>query len=94
MDPSLISQVQDLEAATDDAEAAENARIEARVLDLHTCLPGAIVSYDATKKTAVCKPGIKCIFRGALGAVDLPQLVDCPVCFPSEGAACQPGCRG
>ena len=85
MDPTLLSAVQDLEAATDDAEAAENARIEARLLDVHTCLPGAIVSYDASKKTAKCKPGIKHIFRGAMGAVDLPDLVDCLVSFPSGG---------
>ena len=85
MDPTLLESTQNLEAATDDAEAAQNARIEASKLDLHTCLPGAIVSYDATRKTAVCKPGIKRIFRGEMGAVDLPDLVDCPVYFPSGG---------
>jgi len=85
MDPTLLPAVQDLEAATNDAEAAQNARIEARLLDLHTCLPGAIISYDSTKKTAKCKPGIKRIFRGEKGAVDLPDLVDCPVYFPSGG---------
>ena len=85
MDPTLLEDMQSLEAATDDAEAAQNARLEARVLELHTCLPGAIVSYDATKKTAKCKPGIKKVFRGELGPVDLPDLVDCPVYFPSGG---------
>ena len=69
---------------TDDPEAAENARIEARLLDVHTCLPGAIVSYDATKKTATVKPAIQRLYRGK-GYVDLPALVDCPVCFPSGG---------
>lgn len=84
MDPTLLEATQSLEAATDDAEAAQNARMEARVLEIHTCLPGAIVSYDAAKKTAVCKPGIKKVFREK-GPVDLPQLVDCLVSFPSGG---------
>ena len=85
MDPTLLPAVQDLEAATNDAEAAQNARIEARLLEVHTCMTGAIVSYDPAKKTAVCKPGIKRIFRGDMGAVDLPNLVDCLVSFPSGG---------
>ena len=85
MDPTLLESTQNLEAATDDAEAAQNARIEASKLDLHTLLPGHVVSYDAAKKTAVCQPGIKRIFRGDKGAVDLPQLVDCLVSFPSGG---------
>jgi hypothetical protein len=84
MDPTLLEQVQDQEAMTDDPEAAENARIEARLLDVHTCMPGAIVSYDATKKTATVKPAIQRLYRSK-GYVDLPTLVDCPVCFPSGG---------
>ena len=85
MDPTLLESMQSLEAATDDAEAAQNARLEARVLEVHTCLPGNVVSYDATKKTAVCQPGIKKVFRGDKGPVDLPKLVDCLVSFPSGG---------
>jgi hypothetical protein len=84
MDPTLLEQLQNEESLADDAEAAENARIEARILDLHTSIPGHVVSYDATKQTAVCQPGIQRIFRGQ-GAIDLPQLVDCPVHFPSGG---------
>ena len=84
MDASLLSQMQSQEAATDDDEAAVNARLEAHSMDLHTALPGRVVSYDAATQTAVCQPGIQVIFR-ATGPVDLPQLVDVPVYFPRGG---------
>ena len=84
MDASLLSQMQSQEAATDDDEAALNARLEAHSMDLHTALPGHVVSYDAATQTAVCQPGIQVIFR-ATGPVDLPQLVDVPVYFPRGG---------
>lgn len=85
MDATLYEDVQRDEAATDTAEAAQNALLEARVLDLHTTLPGFVVSFDAGAQTAKVRPAIQAIFR-AQGAVNLPDLVDVPVYFPSGGA--------
>lgn len=60
------------------------SQIDGRLKDLHTCLPGIIVAFDAEKQTAVVQPAIKRIFT-ALGAVNLPLCVDVPVAFPGGG---------
>ena len=72
------------EAAVDDPSAAIGAHIDERVLDLHTCLPGRIVSFDSDSQTAKVQPTIQRIFAQQ-GPVNLPQLVDVPVCFPGGG---------
>ena len=84
MDAKLIEEAQYQEAATNDAEAAENARHEATMLKMACHLPGHIVSFDASTQTAKVQPGIQRIFREK-GPVDLPELVDCPVYFPGGG---------
>jgi len=72
------------EAAVDEQAAAIAAHIEERAMDLHTCLPGHIVSFDSSTQTAKVQPGIQRIFAQQ-GAVNLPELVDVPVCFPGGG---------
>jgi len=58
--------------------------LESRIKELHTCLPGIIVSYDPAKQTAEVQPAIRRIFTGT-GAVNLPLCVDVPVAFPGGG---------
>jgi hypothetical protein len=58
--------------------------IESRLRDVHTMLPGRIVSFNATKQTAVVQPCIQRIFIAA-GAVNLPLCMDVPVVFPGGG---------
>lgn len=65
-------------------EEAHAAQIEGRLKDLHTAMPGIIVSFDAATQTATVQPAIKRIFTG-LGAVNLPLCVDVPVAFPGGG---------
>lgn len=84
MDAELFDNIQRDEAATDDDQAAINARLESHALDLHTHLPGIVESYDPAKQTAVVRPAIKTIFRNR-GPVELPHLVDVPVHFPRGG---------
>jgi hypothetical protein len=60
------------------------AQIEGRLKDLHTCLPGIVVSFDAGKQTATVQPTIKRVFT-SVGAVNLPVCVDVPVAFPGGG---------
>jgi len=72
------------EAASGTQEGAINAAIESRLRELHTVLPGIIRSFDAVTQTATVQPAIRRIFVSQ-GAVDLPELVDCPVCFPGGG---------
>ena len=85
MDPTLLESTQNLEAATDDAEAAQNARIEAWALSFNCHQVGHIISFDGDSQTAKCQVGIKRIFRGDKGPVDLPPLMDCPVYGPAGG---------
>jgi len=72
------------EAFVDEEAAALAAHIEERALDLHTCLPGQIVSFDDSAQTAKVQPTIRRIFAQQ-GPVDLPELVDVPVAFPGGG---------
>lgn len=68
-------------ATPDEAHAAQ---IEGRLKDLHTCLPGVIVSYDAATQTASVQPSIQRLFL-TRGLVNLPLCVDVPVAFPGGG---------
>lgn len=69
------------EELVDDVAAALRSHIEENNLDLHTCLPGHVVSFDSATQTAKVQPGIQRIFAQK-GPVNLPELVDVPVCFP------------
>ena len=84
MSRDLLDQWQYEEAASDDPEAATRAAVDAKVVNLHTILPGKIVSFDGAKQTAVVRPGIKRYFRGQ-GWKTLPDLMDVPVVFPRGG---------
>lgn len=65
-------------------ESAHAAQIEERLKNLHTCLPGIIVSYDPAKQTAQVQPAIKRIFTER-GPINLPVCVDVLVLFPAGG---------
>ena len=80
----LTTQLQELDAACDDEEAALNARVEAFAANLNTCMPGIIRSFDPDTQTVTVQPAIRRIFREK-GPVDLPALVDVPVKFPRGG---------
>lgn len=70
--PSLSKNIQDM--------------IEKRLVDLHTSMPAAIVSYDYGKNLAVVQPKLKRKFAGKPPA-DLPTISNVPVCFPRMGGA-------
>lgn len=60
--------------------------IDARLADIHTCLPGRIEKYDHTKQKASVKPLIKKQYRD--GEVQsLPVIVNVPVVWPRSGGA-------
>jgi len=65
-------------------EQAHAAQIEGRLKDLHTCLPGIIVSFDPVTQTASVQPAVQRVFTDR-GAVNLPVCVDVPVAFPGGG---------
>lgn len=83
-DGKQISRLQRDAQQSSSADEAASAQIEGRLKDLHTCMPGIIVSFDPDKQTAVVQPAIQRIFTEN-GAVNLPVCVDVPVAFPGGG---------
>lgn len=65
--------------------------IEARLLDLHTAMPGIIVSFNSATQLCAVQPAIRRIMKvddgeqEILTPVDIPQLINVPVNFPSGG---------
>lgn len=66
--------------------------IESKQAGMWTALPGIVVSFDNLKQTCVVQPAIQGVWYKPDGTgsntannVDLPLLLDCPVCFSSGG---------
>lgn len=58
--------------------------IDSALIDMHTCMPGIVESYDATKQTVNVRPAIKRKYDdGTL--VERPLIPDVPVYFPKGG---------
>lgn len=83
-DGNQISKLQRDAQQASSADEAASAQIEGRIKELHTMMPGIIISFDPDKQTAVVQPAIKRIFTEK-GAVNLPVCVDVPVAFPGGG---------
>lgn len=54
--------------------------------NVHTCMPGEIVSYDYTKQKATVKPLLKRSYVDGTTA-SYPVITDVPVVFPRSGGA-------
>jgi hypothetical protein len=62
--------------------------IENRLLDVHTAIPGKVVTYDAARQTADVQPMVRHAFRRSDGSTafeDLPVCPSVPVAWPSGG---------
>jgi hypothetical protein len=69
--------------------------ITSRLMRVHTCTPGVIVSFDSTAQTVVAKPLIQSVWitppdqlpdpNKPPVALTLPQCLDVPVFFPAGG---------
>ncbi len=71
-------------------EDAMRAAIGGALSGVWTALPGIITSFDPARQTCSVQPAIQGQVRtpaGTTRSVDLPLLVDVPVCFPSGGGA-------
>jgi hypothetical protein len=84
MTDDLATQLQEIDAACDDEDAALNAALDALRSDLHTHIPGIIDSYNQSAQTVTVYPAIMRVFRDK-GPVALPKLVDVPIGFPGGG---------
>lgn len=61
------------------------ALIAAELSEVHTSIPGEIVSYDYDKNLAVVRPLLKRKYVGEELPVDLPTIANVTVCFPRMG---------
>jgi hypothetical protein len=59
--------------------------IESFINDIHTSMPGKIVSYDGARQTCTVQPCIKNKYIEQEEYEDLPLLLDVPVLFPGSG---------
>lgn len=84
MDATRFKELQDDEQREESPDTAIRTFIRAELVDVHTCMPGIIKSFDAAKQTAVVQPAIRRLFVGR-GFINLPQCVDVPVIFPRGG---------
>ncbi len=71
-----------------DAEAAITTALDGRQARIWTALPGIVQSVDWDMMTVEVQPAIQGVATNSQGAqsyVNLPKLVDVPICFPSAG---------
>lgn len=69
-------------------ESATDDQIKAALLDVHTSLPGIIIDFDPSTRTATVQPAIQRVFverNGEPKPMNLPPCVDVPVYFPAGG---------
>ena len=59
--------------------------IDRVLLDVHTCAPGKVVSYDAMTQTATVQPLFQRNIAGNL--ITLPEIQDVPIVFPRTANA-------
>jgi hypothetical protein len=71
----------------DDVETIES-HLDGRQAQIHTAMPGSIVSYDATTMTATVQPALQ-VFQtqvdGTIQQVNIAPIADVPVHFPGGG---------
>lgn len=74
----------------DDLGEAISALVDAKLLEAQTSIPCTVVSVDYAKQTVVLQPTVKARIRQPDGSqkwIDLPQIPDVPLHFPSGGGA-------
>lgn len=71
----------------EDASLAEvvTDAIDSRLLDLHTCMPAIVRSYDDAKGTCKVQPAVRRKLDGELET--LPEIDSVPVAWPGAGGA-------
>jgi len=71
-----------------DAEAAQVYALDGRQAKMWTAMPGIVQAVNNTQMTVQVQPAIQGVYTNAEGDesyINLPLLVDVPICFPSAG---------
>ena len=75
------------QSSADELEASHTSH-DARQAQIHTAMPGVIVSYNAATMTAVVQPalqGVRTMMDGTRQPVTISPIADVPVQFPGGG---------
>jgi Phage protein Gp138 N-terminal domain len=78
----------DREQLLNDTETATRIALDGRQAQMWTALPAIVQSVDLAAMTVEAQPAIQGVITNPDGTeqnVNLPLLVDCPLCFPSAG---------
>lgn len=59
--------------------------IDSYVMNMYTCLPAQVISFDRSNQTCEVQPVLKIKFYDEPEAVNLPIITDVPVVFPGSG---------
>jgi hypothetical protein len=62
-----------------------NRWLRDQLTEVHTCLPGQVVSFDAATQTCSVVPTLKRLFYGDDDATEIPVIEDVPIVFPGSG---------
>lgn len=68
-----------------EANAKLNEWFQNQLTEVHTCLPGKVISFDSTLQTCSVQPTLKRLFYGDDEATEIPIIEDVPVVFPGSG---------
>lgn len=52
--------------------------------NIHTCIPGQVISFDADNQTCSVRPCLKRVYAGVDDAVEISPIEDVPVVFPGS----------
>lgn len=78
----------DRNTLANDPETMQRYALDGRQAMIWTAMPGIVQSVNWNEMTCVIQPAIQGVQTNPDDTetfVDLPQLVDCPICFPSAG---------
>jgi hypothetical protein len=70
---------------TEQTDTAFEKIFKSLMLNVHTVLPGVVVSFDPSIPTAKVQPALQRVFSVTGEPVDLPPCLDVPVVFPGSG---------
>lgn len=62
-----------------------NKWLQNQLSEVHTCMPGKVIDFDAASQTCSVQPALKRLYAGDDEATELPVIGDVPVVFPGSG---------
>lgn len=73
------------QSASPDFTETINILIDRYMSEVHTCMPGVVVAYNAENQTATVKPSLKRFIAGDI--FSQPLLLEVPIIFPATKTA-------